>query len=174
MLTWNRRLSKAGMGVNRSTHHGPKIAIPPDPSLEYLRFLRVRKDRSANGYRTGNKFTEGSLQETTTFWVQDTRSGDKVTDPAILADVLRVVNSAEKWKRKPGRSSYRWGGETKYKPRIVFDKPGPGELDRHNLGLACECLSCKPKPETTPVIDNVQRLRLLDESNARRRGWTTF
>ena len=135
--TWNRRLSKAGAG-NLAGKPGRKgsrpDAIPPDPALQHLQAYRIRKDRSANGYYTSNKFNDEEGQEPV-LWVQDTRTGERVTDPAILTAVLEVANSARKWV---------------HTPKTLETYGGPGDLLAHNLGLECDCGSC-PEPREAKV-----------------------
>jgi hypothetical protein len=139
MVTWNRRLSKAGKGYRRAQ---------PDASLEYLRSFQIRKDRSANGYRSDSirriLQTHGE-EKTAVYWVEDTRSGECVTDPAILDAVIALVNDSRKWTSR-NDVGYRWSATG-----VRFDKTGPDRLEHHNLELQCECRVCSPVPvESVP------------------------
>lgn len=163
MLTWNRRLSKAGapcrVGADRAKRYknGVGYGLPivqARPELEYLQSYRVRKSRSENRYRTEERLYDDGRPETV-FWVEDIRTGERVTDPAILTAVVDVANDRSKWPyrvdmpTKPGRRKVYDGEYAIGKPsrnsgkaQIVFDKPGPGELKRHSLGLHCDCQPC--------------------------------
>ena len=148
MLTWNRRLKKAGEGcrANRPRHHGFPI-VEPDAALIYLQSYAIRKDRSANFYRTKRKMIQFDMggPPPTLFWVQDKRTGERVTDPAILEAVVGIVNDDRKWPYND--KVYRAGRKTKYgRAAVTFDKPGPGKLHRHSLGLPCKCDKCNPAP----------------------------
>jgi hypothetical protein len=174
MVTWNRRLKKAGEG-SRATARGGVPGVPPDPSLEHLQSYRVRKDRSENGYRTRRKSLNavfsGDEQMPTKFWVQDIRTGERVTDPNILGAVVALVNDRRKWPykidEKPSNGSNARRYEAVYKlGAVTFDKPGPEELQRHHLGLDCECINlCRPKAPTRGLSweENEKRLRAWDE-----------
>jgi hypothetical protein len=180
VLTWNRRLSKAGNGArvgadqhkryNRFTTdstYGLPI-VPERPELKYLQVYRIRKDRSANGYRTEKKEYEqemdGLPSSDTVFWVEDTRTGAKVTDLSVLKAVVDVVNDGSKfgyqvgepttpgllgeggWKRYEGKYTIGKPSRGSKKGQITFDKHGPEPLTLHQLGVSdeCNCDRCRP------------------------------
>lgn len=193
MLTWNRRLAKAGKparvgadehrrynrwtrqdgiyGGEHSTYALPIVEARPE--LEYLQSYRIRKDRSTNGYRKNVRdftFTDEARPDTV-FWVEDIRTGGRVTDPAILKAVADVANDNAKWPYRldePTKldewtrdtyelfsSAERYQGEyTIGKPSrrsrkglVTFDKPGPSDLRLHQLGLVEECACDRCRPE---------------------------
>lgn len=114
MLSWNRRLAKAGNSArvgaderkryNRFNHCTYGLPIVQErPESKHLQSYRIRKDRS-NGYRTDHKYYDAQLSDKklpeTVFWVEDIRTHERVTDAAILRAIVELVNDNSKWPYK--------------------------------------------------------------------------